>query len=89
MHNYDYILFNHYNHISGAMVYVIVLSVVDRGFKPRSSQTKEMRRVFICCFTAKHASLRGENKDWLVRNQENVSEWSDGCFSELALYKSD
>ena len=73
------------------MVYVIVSSVVDRGFKPRSSQTKEMKRVCICCFTAKHASLRSENKDWLVRNQENVFEWSDkdGCFSELALYKSD
>ena len=34
--------------------------------------------------------LRSKNKDWLVRNQDNVSEWSDMstadcCFSELAL----
>jgi hypothetical protein len=31
----------------------------------------------ICCVSAKYAALRGKNKDWLTRNQNNVSEWSD------------
>ena len=30
-----------------------------------------------CCFSAKHATLRRKSKDWLVRNQDNVSEWGD------------
>ena len=25
----------------------------------------------------KYASLRRKNKDWLARNQDNVSEWGD------------
>jgi hypothetical protein len=31
----------------------------------------------ICCFSAKHAALRRKSKDWLARNQNNLSEWSD------------
>jgi hypothetical protein len=31
----------------------------------------------LCCFSAKHAALRIKSKDWLVRNQDNVYEWSD------------
>jgi len=47
-------------------------------------------KIGICCFSVKHTALRSKNKDWLVRNQDNVSEWSDMstadcCFSELAL----
>jgi hypothetical protein len=31
-----------------------------------------------CCSSSKHASLIiGENKDWLDRNQDNMSYWSD------------
>ena len=30
-----------------------------------------------CCFFAKHAALRSKSKDWLARNQDTVSEWSD------------
>jgi len=33
----------------------------------------------MCCFSAKHAALRSKSKDWLARNQDNVSEWSDMC----------
>jgi hypothetical protein len=29
------------------------------------------------CNFAKHATLRRNNKDWLARNQDNVSEWGD------------
>ena len=56
------------------MVSVLTSSVVDRGFKPQSGQTKDYK-ISICCFTAKQAALRSKSKDWLARN--NVSEWSD------------
>jgi len=47
-------------------------------------------KIGICCFSAKHAALRRKSKDWLVRNQNNVSEWGDMSirgllFRELAL----
>ena len=58
------------------MISVLALSAVDHGFEPRSGQTKDLR-IGICCFSTKHATLRRKSKDWLVRNQNNVSEWSD------------
>jgi hypothetical protein len=58
------------------MVRVLASSSVDRGFEPRSGQTKDYK-IGICCFSAKHAALRRKSKDWLVQNQNNVSEWSD------------
>ena len=58
------------------MVSVLASSAVDRGFEPRSGQTKDYK-IGICCFSAKHAALRRKNKDWLARNQNNVSELSD------------
>jgi hypothetical protein len=58
------------------MVGVLASSVVDRGFEPRSGQTKDYR-IGICCFSTKYAALRRKSKDWLARNQNNVSEWSD------------
>jgi hypothetical protein len=58
------------------MVRVLASSSVDRGFEPRSGQTKDYK-IGICCFSAKHAALRRKSKDWLVQNQNNVTEWSD------------
>ena len=58
------------------MVSVLSSSAVDCGFERWSGQTKEYR-IGICCFSAKHAALRRKSKDWLARNQNNVSEWSD------------
>jgi hypothetical protein len=58
------------------MVSVLASSAVDRGFEPRSGKTKDYE-IGICCFSAKHAELRRKGKDWLARNQNNVSEWSD------------
>ena len=52
------------------------LSVVDRGFESRSSQTKDYT-IGIYCFCAKHAVLRRKGKDLLALNQDNVSEWGD------------
>jgi hypothetical protein len=31
----------------------------------------------MCCFSAKHAALKRNSKDWLAWNHNNVSEWSD------------
>ena len=58
------------------MVSVLALSVIDCGYEPRSGQTKECK-IGICCLSAKNASLRRKSKDWLARNQNNVSKWSD------------
>ena len=58
------------------MVSVLAPSAVDRGFEPRSGQTKDYN-IGICCFSAKLAALRRKSKDWFARNQNNVSEWSD------------
>ena len=54
------------NRIGGVMVSVLTSSAVDRGFEPRSGQTKG--------FSTKHAALRRKSKDWLARNQNNMSE---------------
>jgi hypothetical protein len=58
------------------MVRVLATSAVDRGFESRSGQTKDFK-IGICCFSTKHAGLRRKSKDWLARNQNNVSEGSD------------
>jgi hypothetical protein len=58
------------------MVSVLVTSEVDRTFEPQSGQIKDYK-IGICCFYAKHATLRRKNKDWLARTRNNVSEWGD------------
>jgi hypothetical protein len=58
------------------MVSVLTSSATDRGFEPRSGHTKDYK-IGICCFSSKHTALRRKNKDWLARNQNNVSERSD------------
>jgi hypothetical protein len=52
------------------MVSGLASSAADRGFKPRSGHTKD----FKIGISAKHAALRRKSKDWLARNQNNVSE---------------
>ena len=58
------------------MVSVLASSAIDHRFKPWLGQTKDYK-IGICFFFAKHAALRRKIKDWLARNQNNVSEWSD------------
>jgi hypothetical protein len=58
------------------MVSVLTSSAVDRGFEPQLGQPKDYK-IDICCFSTKHTALRRKRKDWLARNQDNVSEWSD------------
>ena len=69
------------------MVNMLALSAVDRGFEPRSGQTKDYK--ISICFA--YPLIKRKSKDWLTRNQNNVSEWGDIsicgllCFSELTL----
>ena len=34
-------------------------------------------KIGICCFSAKHTTLRRKRKERLARNQDNLSEWAD------------
>jgi hypothetical protein len=60
------------NRIAGVVVSLLALSTVNRGFEPRSGQTKDYL-IGICCFSAKPKSLRSKNKDWLAIPQMNSS----------------
>ena len=72
------------NSTGGIMGGVLASSVVDHGFEPRSGQTKDYK-IGICCLFAKHAALRRKSKDWLARNQDNVSKWGDISILGLQL----
>ena len=66
------------------MVSVLVSSAVDRGFEPRSGQTEDFN-IGICCRSVKCATLRRKSKDWLARNQNNASEWSDMTYPRTVV----
>ena len=51
------------------MVSVLDSNAVDRGFEPRSGQTKYYK-IGICCFSATHVALRRKRN---ARNWANVS----------------
>jgi hypothetical protein len=67
------------------VVSVFTSSTVDRGFGPRSRQTKDYE-INICCFSVQHTTIRRKSKDWLPRNQNHVSVGlsADCYFSSLA-----
>ena len=62
--------------IGDVMISVLASSVVDCGFEPPSGRNKD-NKIDICCFSTKHAALRRKSKNWLARNQDNVSELGD------------
>jgi len=68
------------------MFNMLVSSAVDRELKSQSELNKDYE-IGICCFSAKHTALRGENKDWLALNLDNVERrvysLTDCCFSEI------
>jgi hypothetical protein len=49
------------------MISIVDSSAVDRGFEPRSGQTKHYT-IGIRCFSAKHAALMRKSKDWMAHN---------------------
>jgi hypothetical protein len=64
-HSSCYFCYKH--RIGGIMVIVFASRAVDRGFEPWSGLTKDYI-IGMCCFSAKHVSLRRKSKDWLARN---------------------
>ena len=58
--------------MGGVMVSMLVSSAIDRGIK-----TPVGSNLDICCFSAKHAALWRKSKNWLARNQNNVSGWTN------------
>jgi len=70
------------------MISVLASSVVDRGFVPRSGQTKDSK-IDICCFSAKHAALRRTKTGCfgirIMCPREATCLSADCCFSDLAL----
>ena len=73
-----------FDYIDGVMVNMLASSAVDRGFEPRSVQTKDYK-IGICCFSAKHAALKRKSKDWLARNKNNVSEWGRHVYPQTVV----
>jgi hypothetical protein len=46
-------------------------------------------KICICCFSANYAAFRSKSKNWLTRNQNNISEWSFRLlFQRVALLQS-
>jgi hypothetical protein len=60
----------HYNIIGCVMVGMLVCGAVDRGFKPGLVKPFVIKLVF----DVSPLSFRNKFKDWLDRNQDNVSE---------------
>jgi hypothetical protein len=58
------------------MVSVLILSAVDHEFEPLWGQTKDYK-IGSCCFSASLSIFKEKEQNWLARNQDNVSEWSD------------
>ena len=61
--SFKIILRSPWNRIGGVMVSVLASSVVDRGFDPRSGQTKDYNIGICFCFSTKDAALRRKDKD--------------------------
>ena len=52
------------------MVSVLASSTISH--EPRSGQIKDYK-IGIYCFSAKHTAIRRKSKDWVTRNQDNMS----------------
>ena len=64
---------------------MLVSRVVDHGVSQDRVKTKTIKLVFVS-FSDKHAALRRKSKDWLARNQDNVSEWGDMSIHRLLFH---
>jgi hypothetical protein len=78
------LIYQCFKHNGGVVVSVLALSAVDRGFEPRSGQTKDFK-IGICCFFAKYAALRRKSKHRIMCPSGATCLPADCCFSELAL----
>jgi hypothetical protein len=64
------------------MVSVLASSSVDLGSTPGRVLPKIIKLVFVASLLSMQA-LTSKSKDWLARNQNNVSKWSDMSNSRL------
>jgi hypothetical protein len=55
---------------------ILVLTMVKHGIKPRAGKSKDYK-ICIFCFSTKCVALRRKSKDYLVWNQDNMSELVD------------
>ena len=62
--------------IVGVMVSIHASGAVVCGFEPNRIKPKTIKLGF-SCFSAKHVALRRKSKDWMARNQNNVSQWGN------------
>jgi len=69
--------------IGGVLVSMLASSVVDRGFEPRSSQSKDYR-ISVCCLSAKHGAT-GWFGIRIMCPSGSTCLSMYCCFSELAL----
>ena len=67
---------NQKHRIGDVMVSVLASSAVDRGFEPRSGQTKDYA-IGMCCFSAKYTALRRKSK--LVGSESEKFEDTKGA----------
>jgi hypothetical protein len=52
------------------------MSYIDK-ISDSCDRTDNLELIDMYFIGAKHAALRSKSKDWLARNQNNVSEWGD------------
>ena len=67
---------NQKHRIDDVMVSVLASSAIDRGFEPRSGQTKDYT-IGMCCFSAKYTALRRKSK--LVGSESEKFEDTKGA----------
>jgi hypothetical protein len=63
--------------------HILVLHRLTVDFGPDQVKPKIMKLVFVA--SPLTPALRRKNKDWLARNQDNVSEWGDMSIHGLLL----
>jgi hypothetical protein len=62
-------------------------SMVDHVFRAPAGQTKDYI-IGICCFSNEHEALKSKSKDWLARNQDSVSVWSNMSICGLLFLRA-
>jgi hypothetical protein len=72
MQNHDHSVEGDLVNANSAQTVMLASSAIDCGYEPWSCQTKDYK-IGICCFSSKNAALRRNSRDWLARNQNNVS----------------
>ena len=74
-------------YIGGVISNVIAFNMIGRDFENQSDQTKDYK-IGVCCFFAKHTTLRSNIKYYLTLNQDNVFKRSDMPFCGLLFQSS-